>query len=41
MARPVLVGFDPKTHDYAPVHFGIAASQFSGAPLIVTCRRLA
>lgn len=35
MARPVLIGFDPKTRDYAPVHFGIAVSQLSGAPLIV------
>ena len=35
MARPVLVGFDPKTRDYAPVHFGIAVSQFTAAPLIV------
>jgi nucleotide-binding universal stress UspA family protein len=35
VSRPVLVGFDPKTRDYAPVHFGIAVSQFTRAPLIV------
>ena len=31
MARPVLVGFDPKTRDYAPVHFGIVMSRLGGA----------
>jgi nucleotide-binding universal stress UspA family protein len=35
MARPVLVGYDPKTRDHAPVHFGVELSRFSGAPLIV------
>jgi len=35
VARAVLVGFDPTTRDYAPVHFGIEVSRFSGAPLII------
>jgi nucleotide-binding universal stress UspA family protein len=35
MARPILVGYDPEAGDQAPVEFGIAAAEFTGAPLIV------
>jgi nucleotide-binding universal stress UspA family protein len=37
MSKPVLVGFDPRTEDRAPVAFGVAAARFTGAPLIVAC----
>ena len=36
MSRPILVGYDPRTLDRAPVQFGVAAARFTGAPLIVT-----
>jgi nucleotide-binding universal stress UspA family protein len=32
---PILVGYDPRSGDRAPVHFGVAAARFTGAPLIV------
>jgi nucleotide-binding universal stress UspA family protein len=32
---PILVGYDPKSRDRAPVRFGVAAARFTGAPLIV------
>jgi nucleotide-binding universal stress UspA family protein len=35
MAKPILVGHDPKSSDRAPVEFGAAAAHFTGAPLIV------
>jgi nucleotide-binding universal stress UspA family protein len=35
MPKPILVGFDPGRPDNAPLEFGIAASRFTGAPLIV------
>jgi nucleotide-binding universal stress UspA family protein len=35
MAKPILVGYDAKTSDRAPVLFGVAAARFTGAPLIV------
>lgn len=35
MARPILVGYDPGADDRAPVEFGIAAAEFTGAPLIL------
>ena len=35
MARPILVGYDPKSCDRAPVHFGVAAARFTGAHLTV------
>jgi nucleotide-binding universal stress UspA family protein len=35
MARPILVGYDARTGDQAPVEFGIAAAEFTGARLIV------
>jgi nucleotide-binding universal stress UspA family protein len=37
MARPILVGYDPEAADRGPVEFGIAAAEFTGAPLIVGC----
>jgi len=35
MPKPILVGFDPNNADRAPVRFAIAASRFTGAPLII------
>src|SRR4051812_8787734 len=35
LPKPILVGHDPKSADQAPVAFGIAAAQLTGAPLIV------
>jgi nucleotide-binding universal stress UspA family protein len=35
MAKPILVGYDPRQEDRAPVEFGVAAARFTGAPLIV------
>jgi nucleotide-binding universal stress UspA family protein len=35
MSAPIVVGYDPHGADDAPVHFGIAAARFTGAPLIV------
>src|SRR3954466_4368814 len=35
MAKPILVGYDAKTSDRAPVLFGLAAARLTGAPLIV------
>jgi nucleotide-binding universal stress UspA family protein len=35
MAKPILVGYDPRARDRAPVEFGVAASRFTGAPLVV------
>jgi nucleotide-binding universal stress UspA family protein len=35
MSKPILVGYDPKTLDPAPVRFGAAAARFTGAPLII------
>jgi len=35
MSRPVLVGYDPRTLDQAPVHLGVMLSRRTGAPLIV------
>jgi nucleotide-binding universal stress UspA family protein len=37
MSKPILVGYDPKTRDRAPVRFSVAAARFTGAPLIVAC----
>ena len=36
MSRPILVGYDARTLDRAPAHFGVAVARFTGAPLIVT-----
>jgi nucleotide-binding universal stress UspA family protein len=35
MSAPIVVGYDPHGADDAPVHFGVAAARFTGAPLIV------
>ena len=35
MSAPIVVGFDPSGANDAPVHFGIAAARFTGAPLII------
>jgi nucleotide-binding universal stress UspA family protein len=35
MSAPIVVGHDPAGADDAPLHFGIAAARFTGAPLIV------
>jgi nucleotide-binding universal stress UspA family protein len=35
MTKPILVGYDPRTADRAPVEFGVAAARFTGAPLVV------
>jgi nucleotide-binding universal stress UspA family protein len=32
---PILVGYDPRSGDRAPVRFAVAAARFTGAPLIV------
>jgi hypothetical protein len=37
MSKPILVGYEPKTRDRAPVRFAVAAARFTGAPLIVAC----
>src|ERR1700754_1716441 len=37
MPKPILVGYDPREADHAPVDFGIAAVRWTGAPLIVVC----
>jgi nucleotide-binding universal stress UspA family protein len=37
MPKPILVGYDPRSADRAPVQFGAAAARFTGAPLIVAC----
>jgi nucleotide-binding universal stress UspA family protein len=35
MSAPIVVGFDPRAPDEAPVRFGLAAARFTGAPVIV------
>jgi nucleotide-binding universal stress UspA family protein len=35
MSAPIVVGFDPHGADDGPVHFGIAAARFTGAPLVI------
>jgi nucleotide-binding universal stress UspA family protein len=35
MTRPILVGYDPRVHDRAPVRLGVILARLSGAPLIV------
>jgi nucleotide-binding universal stress UspA family protein len=35
VSKSILVGYDPRTADRAPVHFGAAAARFTGAPLVV------
>jgi nucleotide-binding universal stress UspA family protein len=35
VSSPILVGYDPKSADTAPVDFAVAAARFTGAPLVV------
>jgi nucleotide-binding universal stress UspA family protein len=35
MSKPVLVGYDPRKGDRAPVDFGVAMARLTGAPLIL------
>ena len=35
MSKPIIVGYDPKTADHAPVDFAVAAARFTGAPLVI------
>jgi nucleotide-binding universal stress UspA family protein len=35
VSPPILVAFSPEHADRAPVHFAVAASRFTGAPLVV------
>src|SRR3954469_9640373 len=37
MSRPLLVGYDARTADRAPVDFGVAAARLTGAPLLIAC----
>jgi nucleotide-binding universal stress UspA family protein len=39
MSKPIIVGYDPKSADRAPVNFAAAAARFTGAPLIVASVR--
>jgi nucleotide-binding universal stress UspA family protein len=41
MSRPILVGFDPRSGDHAPIDFGLAAARFTGAPMTVACVQVA
>jgi nucleotide-binding universal stress UspA family protein len=35
MSKPVIVGDDPRTSDRAPIDFAVAATRFTGAPLVI------
>jgi nucleotide-binding universal stress UspA family protein len=35
MSKPVLVGYDPRKGDRAPVDFGVAMARLTGAPLVL------
>jgi nucleotide-binding universal stress UspA family protein len=35
MRRPILVGYDPKRRDHAPVEFAAEMAQLTGAPLVI------
>jgi nucleotide-binding universal stress UspA family protein len=35
MPKPILVGYDPRTPDVAPVEFGIVVARVTGAPLLI------
>src|SRR5436190_14080974 len=35
MSKRILVGFDPRSADRAPIAFGVAAARFTGAPLTI------
>src|SRR4051794_15737081 len=35
MSKPILVGYDPRALDHAPVDFGVEAAKLTGAKLVV------
>src|SRR4051812_13469319 len=35
MARPILVGYDPRSRDRGPVSLGVMLARLTGAPLLV------
>ncbi len=35
MAKPIIVGYDPKSSDRSPVAFALRAARFTGARLVV------
>jgi nucleotide-binding universal stress UspA family protein len=35
MAKPIIVGYDPKSSDRSPVAFALRAARFTGAPLVI------
>lgn len=35
MSKPILVGYDPRSRDHAPIDFGVAAARFTDAPLVI------
>jgi nucleotide-binding universal stress UspA family protein len=37
MAKPIIVGYDPKSSDRSPVAFALRAARFTGAPLVIAC----
>jgi nucleotide-binding universal stress UspA family protein len=34
MTKPIIVGYDPRRADHAPLEFGVAAAELTGAPLL-------
>jgi nucleotide-binding universal stress UspA family protein len=40
MTKPILVGYDPRRADNAPVEFGVGTARMTGAPLIVASVQL-
>jgi nucleotide-binding universal stress UspA family protein len=37
VSKPILVGYEPKARDRAPVRFAVAVARFTGARLIIAC----
>jgi nucleotide-binding universal stress UspA family protein len=37
VSKPILIGYDPRTSDRAPVDFGVAVARSTGASLIIAC----
>jgi hypothetical protein len=35
MTKPIIVGYDPRRADHAPLEFGVAAAELTGAHLLV------
>jgi len=40
ITKPILVGYDPRRADHAPVEFGVATARLTGAPLVVASVQL-